>query len=103
MTATSPNERFTMLPSGYLASRPPASEITMQHLLETQQRLAEEAREALPYAFDECTYSKGYLRQSVWSCLDCSKEQGVDVGVCYGCSISCHSGEPRTATVDQDY
>ncbi|EIW69611.1 hypothetical protein TREMEDRAFT_30535 [Tremella mesenterica DSM 1558] len=78
---------FTMLPPGYLESQPPQREITMQNLLDTQQRLSEQAREALPYAFDECTYDKGYLRQSIWSCLDC----GENVGVCYGCSISCHS------------
>ncbi|RXK38313.1 hypothetical protein M231_04355 [Tremella mesenterica] len=76
-----------MLPPGYLESQPPQREITMQNLLDTQQRLSEQAREALPYAFDECTYDKGYLRQSIWSCLDC----GENVGVCYGCSISCHS------------
>lgn len=43
--------------------------MTLQNLIDTQDRLAEEAREVLPYSFDECTYSKGYLRQSVWSCL----------------------------------
>ncbi|WVF72282.1 hypothetical protein IAT40_007094 [Kwoniella sp. CBS 6097] len=84
----SPNatSRFTLLPTAYLASQPPSSEITLQSLIDTSDRMAEEAREALPYSFDECTYDKGYLRQSVWSCLDCGEK-----GVCYGCSISCHS------------
>ncbi|RSH91250.1 hypothetical protein EHS25_009549 [Saitozyma podzolica] len=58
----------------------------MQSLLETQDRMAEEAREVMPYSFDECTYPKGYLRQAVWSCIDCGEK-----GVCYGCSISCHA------------
>ena len=41
----------------------------MQNLIDTSERMAEEAREVMPYSFDECTYSKGYLRQSIWSCL----------------------------------
>jgi E3 ubiquitin-protein ligase UBR7 len=61
--------RFSLLPSNYLASQPPSSEITMQSLLETQDRMAEEARAVLPYSFDECTYDKGYIRQAVWSCI----------------------------------
>ncbi|RSH78307.1 uncharacterized protein EHS24_002776 [Apiotrichum porosum] len=77
---------FSVLPTDYLATQPGSSEMTLQNLIDTQDRLAEEAREVLPYSFDECTYSKGYLRQSVWSCLDCGEK-----GVCYGCSISCHS------------
>jgi E3 ubiquitin-protein ligase UBR7 len=60
---------FSVLPTDYLATQPGSSEMTLQNLIDTQDRLAEEAREVLPYSFDECTYSKGYLRQSVWSCL----------------------------------
>ncbi|WWD01501.1 hypothetical protein V866_008445 [Kwoniella sp. B9012] len=86
MESPSSSTRFTLLPTSYLASQPPSSEITLQSLIDTSDRMAEEAREALPYSFDECTYAKGYLRQSVWSCLDCGEK-----GVCYGCSISCHS------------
>nr|XP_019042807.1 E3 ubiquitin-protein ligase UBR7 [Kwoniella bestiolae CBS 10118]OCF21737.1 E3 ubiquitin-protein ligase UBR7 [Kwoniella bestiolae CBS 10118] len=86
MESPSSSTRFTLLPTSYLASQPPSSEITLQSLIDTSDRMAEEAREALPYSFDECTYDKGYLRQSVWSCLDCGEK-----GVCYGCSISCHS------------
>ncbi|WWC61214.1 uncharacterized protein I303_103794 [Kwoniella dejecticola CBS 10117] len=86
MESPSASTRFTLLPTSYLASQPPSSEITLQSLIDTSDRMAEEAREALPYSFDECTYDKGYLRQSVWSCLDCGEK-----GVCYGCSISCHS------------
>ncbi|WWC90124.1 uncharacterized protein L201_005057 [Kwoniella dendrophila CBS 6074] len=86
MESPSSSTRFTLLPTSYLASQSPSSEITLQSLIDTSDRMAEEAREALPYSFDECTYDKGYLRQSVWSCLDCGEK-----GVCYGCSISCHS------------
>ncbi|WVQ98647.1 hypothetical protein IAU59_005778 [Kwoniella sp. CBS 9459] len=86
MQSPNASSRFTLLPTAYLASQPPSSEITLQSLIDTSDRMAEEAREALPYSFDECTYDKGYLRQSVWSCLDCGEK-----GVCYGCSISCHA------------
>jgi hypothetical protein len=64
-------------------------EVSLQSLIESSDALAEEAREVLPYSFDECTYTKGYLRQAIWACLDCGEK-----GVCYGCSISCHAGEP---------
>ncbi|CAK9786946.1 hypothetical protein CC85DRAFT_286164 [Cutaneotrichosporon oleaginosum] len=71
------------LPPELLAS---AADITLPNLLEAQERLEAEAREVLPYSFDECTFSKGAIRQSVWSCMDCGNK-----GVCYGCSIACHS------------
>ncbi|KAK8869888.1 hypothetical protein IAR55_000456 [Kwoniella newhampshirensis] len=86
MASPTSTARFSLLPTNYLASQPPSSEITLQSLIDASDRMAEEAREALPYSFDECTYNKGYLRQSVWSCLDCGEK-----GVCYGCSISCHA------------
>ena len=100
------SSKFTLLSPDYLASQPPSSEITMQNLIDTSERMADEAKEIMPYSFDECTYSKGHLRQSIWSCMgeaiskvlgrfaekyysDCGEK-----GVCYGCSISCHSGTP---------
>ncbi|WVR05098.1 hypothetical protein IAU60_002110 [Kwoniella sp. DSM 27419] len=86
MQSPNASTRFTLLPTDYLSSQPPSSEVTLQSLIDTSDRLAEEAKEALPYSFDECTYEKGHLRQAVWSCLDCGEK-----GVCYGCSISCHA------------
>jgi E3 ubiquitin-protein ligase UBR7 len=80
--------RFIPLSTHHLTSEPPLSETTLPSLLERSEQLAAEAREALPYSFDKCTYDSGYLRQSVWSCVDCGEK-----GVCYGCSISCHAGE----------
>lgn len=65
----SSSSRASYLPQSYLAALPPESEISISTLITDQDRLAEEAREAMPYAFDECTYEKGYLRQSVWSCI----------------------------------
>jgi hypothetical protein len=61
--------RLTLLPTSYLANLPPDYEVTLESLVQAQDRLADEAREAMPYAFDECSYEKGYLRQSVWSCI----------------------------------
>ena len=61
--------KFTLLSPEYLASQPPSSEITMQNLIDTSERMADEAKEIMPYSFDECTFSKGHLRQSIWSCL----------------------------------
>lgn len=91
---------FPVLSPDVLKGRSLEDEVTLPSLIEEQDRLAEEAREVLPYSFDECTFSKGPLRQSVWSCLgklayavivadisDCNEK-----GVCYGCSISCHAG-----------
>lgn len=103
MGSPSSSARLTLLPSNYLSSQNPSSEITLQSLIDVSDRMANEAKEALPYNFDECSYSKGYLRQSVWSCLGASRSKNgtyaADIaadcgekGVCYGCSISCHSG-----------
>ncbi len=61
--------KFTFLETTHLASQPPSSEVTMQNLIDTSERMAEEAKEIMPYSFDECTYAKGYLRQAIWSCL----------------------------------
>ncbi|ORX39781.1 hypothetical protein BD324DRAFT_667125 [Kockovaella imperatae] len=83
------SSRFTLLPTSFLASQDPNTETTLPSLIATSENLAADAKEALPYAFDNCTYSLGYLRQSVWSCIDCGEK-----GVCYGCSITCH-GEHR--------
>ncbi|TYJ56609.1 hypothetical protein B9479_002701 [Cryptococcus floricola] len=80
-----PSDRFILLPSTYLPSRDPTSTVTLQSLIDVSDRIQDDARETLPFKFDECSYGKGHLRQSVWSCIDCGGK-----GVCYGCSISCH-------------
>ena len=94
--SASPTNRFVPVSTHHLTSESPLSETTLGSLLERSERLADEAREALPYSFDECTYPKGYLRQGVWSCIDCGER-----GVCYGCSISCHAGEPSRSPRSQ--
>jgi len=78
--------KFAYLDTGL--TRDSEGEVSIQTLIDSSDALAEEAREVLPYSFDECTYSKGYLRQAIWSCIDCGEK-----GVCYGCSISCHAGK----------
>jgi len=77
---------FAVTPSDILTGAD--EEIDLVTLVDKQDALAAEAREVLPYKSDECTYVRGPLRQSVFSCLDCGEK-----GVCYGCSISCHAGE----------
>ncbi|EPY49348.1 zinc finger protein Mlo2 [Schizosaccharomyces cryophilus OY26] len=66
-------------------------ELTAEQYVERQRELELEAREAYPYKFDECTYSKGYLKQTLYACLTCQREAECLNGVCYGCSISCHA------------
>ncbi|CCE85331.1 Piso0_004919 [Millerozyma farinosa CBS 7064] len=66
--------------------------VTAVEYIEGQDQLEKEARELMPYEPDECTYTKGALRQPIFACLTCSKENGgTAIGVCYSCSIQCHS------------
>ncbi|ODO11468.1 hypothetical protein I350_00248 [Cryptococcus amylolentus CBS 6273] len=67
-----PSDRFILLPSTYLPSRDPTSTVTLQSLIDVSDRIQDDARETLPFKFDECSYNCG------------------GKGVCYGCSISCH-------------
>ncbi|EXX76356.1 hypothetical protein RirG_033840 [Rhizophagus irregularis DAOM 197198w] len=66
--------------------------LTVKEILERQRLLEEEAGEILSGRFDECTYNKGYIRQPVYACKTCKPSEGYGPGgVCYSCSISCHS------------
>lgn len=69
-----------------------ADYVTALDYLDDQKRLEEEARTLMPFDPNQCTYVKGELRQPVFACLTCSK-QNLDepIGVCYSCSIQCHS------------
>ena len=77
------------------SSPPPASQ-TATDYINAQIALEADAREALPYAFDTCTYPLGSLRQPVFACLTCTpppaspSQSFTPAGVCYSCSISCH-------------
>lgn len=69
----------------------PDGSLTAADFLETQLALEKQAREAMPYEPDMCTYPQA-LRQLVFACLTCRKENGnLPLGVCYLCLIQCHS------------
>ncbi|KAN0065110.1 hypothetical protein ACQY0O_001607 [Thecaphora frezii] len=59
---------------------------TAADLIAHQARLEAQATEAIPFKFDTCTHSMGYIRQPVYACKTCGGG-----GVCAGCSISCHA------------
>lgn len=65
--------------------------VTAVDYLQEQRDLEREARELMPYDPNECTYVKGELRQPLFACLTCSKQNDNDIGICYSCSIQCHS------------
>ncbi|GAA6063129.1 hypothetical protein JCM10212_002332 [Sporobolomyces blumeae] len=52
-----------------------------------QDALEAEARETLPFKFEECTYDLGYIRQPLYACLTCLNNGAV----CAACSIACHA------------
>ncbi|MCJ1306713.1 hypothetical protein MMC25_000356 [Agyrium rufum] len=74
----------------------PKDSQTASEFINSQLQLENEAREALPYAFDQCTQALGSLRQNLYSCLTCRpppsspSEPYKPAGVCYSCSIACH-------------
>ncbi|KAJ6072159.1 hypothetical protein N7499_010173 [Penicillium canescens] len=69
---------------------------TARQFIDSQLQLEADAREALPYSFDSCTYALGPLRQILFACLTCNPpptnpDEPYDAAaVCYSCSISCH-------------
>ncbi|KAJ3252756.1 hypothetical protein HDU77_004933 [Chytriomyces hyalinus] len=84
----------------------PESTVTAVAFLEEQQRLVAEAAEALPHAIDTCSFARGPLTQSVYSCRTCAKDlstvdltgtegkndaESAAIGVCYACFVQCHT------------
>ncbi|KAG9230686.1 metaphase-anaphase transition protein-like protein mlo2 [Amylocarpus encephaloides] len=69
---------------------------TAAEIIDSQLQLEADAREALPYKFDNCTKTLGTLRQIVFSCITCNppptnpSDGYKPAGVCYSCSIQCH-------------
>ncbi|KAI0087227.1 hypothetical protein BDY19DRAFT_893604 [Irpex rosettiformis] len=61
--------------------------VTISALLASQSSLVQEASEALPHSFSQCTYSLGHIRQAVYLCRTCNSRQGI----CSACSIACHT------------
>lgn len=68
-----------------------ASSITAQDYIHEQLSLEKEARMRMPYDPDKCTYELGPIRQEVYACLTCSERSRKPCGVCFACSIRCHS------------
>ncbi|CAG8580937.1 7315_t:CDS:10 [Paraglomus occultum] len=59
-----------------MASKDAKDTITAEEFLEQQRKLEKEAAEVLPWNFDHCTYSRGYLRQPVYACKTCKPKPG---------------------------
>lgn len=66
------------------------NELTAVDYIAEQLALEREAKEVMPFDPNECTYTKGPIRQMVYACLTCGTEKSP-VGVCYSCLIRCHS------------
>ena len=67
---------------------------TLQEYLTKESELQAQAKELFPYEFSKCSYDQGYVKQQVYSCLDCYETDKEFAGLCYSCSIACH-GEHR--------
>lgn len=68
-----------------------SSSASLQEYIQSQQLLENEARDIMPYDHSKCTYDKGPLRQQLYACLTCYKNSGNLNGICYACSINCHT------------
>jgi hypothetical protein len=65
---TSTSSTSTFLSSHYLSTIPPDSINDLQSFLDDQRRAEQEAREAMPFQTGECSWERGYVKQSVWAC-----------------------------------
>jgi E3 ubiquitin-protein ligase UBR7 len=67
--------------------------LTALDYIEKQERLEKEAQSILPGKFEKCTFPLGYVRQALYACKTCSSENedAEPAGMCYSCSIACHS------------
>lgn len=90
-----PNNEQTS--TAHYTDRPSQPSQTASDYISQQLALEADAKQILPYKFDKCTYDLGPLRQQVFACLTCNPPPAstaqvfVPAGVCYACSISCHS------------
>lgn len=60
---------------------------SLSSFLASEAVLINEAAEALPHQFSDCTYTLGHIRQAVYLCLTCDLRRGI----CSSCSIACHT------------
>lgn len=72
-------------------SNPSTDSITAQDYISSQLELEREAKEIMPYDPNVCTYTIGAIRQQIYACLTCLNKTGQVSGICYSCSIQCHS------------
>jgi E3 ubiquitin-protein ligase UBR7 len=66
--------------------------ITMQDVIEREEKLEEEASAVLGNSDEKnCTYPKGYIsRQALYSCATCSSDPDNMAAICLACSLECH-------------
>ena len=65
--------------------------MTLQEYLEQERNLEQEALQAYPGKFDECTYSRGSIRQRLYVCRSCLQDPAEGVAaICYSCAVACH-------------
>lgn len=66
--------------------------VTLAEVLDSQQYLEDEALSSVSNAEQErtCTFSRGYHRQLMFACKECTERAGREFGFCYACSMQCH-------------
>ncbi|OXU29116.1 hypothetical protein TSAR_004900 [Trichomalopsis sarcophagae] len=66
--------------------------VTMLDVLQEENALEEDAIAVLGASDDQnCTYSKGYIRQALYACKTCCSS-GTRAAICFACSLHCHEG-----------
>lgn len=65
--------------------------VTAVDIMNQQTALEQEAQEVLPGKFESCTFDQGYIRQALYACKTCTPPDHEPAGMCYSCSIACHS------------
>lgn len=74
-----------------ISSDSTSDSITAIDYISSQLDLEREAKELMPYDPNTCTYTMGALRQQIYACMDCYRKTNKLSGICYSCSIQCHS------------
>lgn len=74
-----------------ISSDSTSDSITAMDYISSQLDLEREAKELMPYDPNTCTYTMGALRQQIYACMDCYRKTNKLSGICYSCSIQCHS------------
>ncbi|ODV61172.1 uncharacterized protein ASCRUDRAFT_91296 [Ascoidea rubescens DSM 1968] len=75
--------------------------ITAIDYINNQLRLEREAKELMPFDPNVCTFNLGPIRQSIFACITCFKRNNNPAGICYSCSIQCHSSHDLVELFDK--